>query len=292
MKITSLAQTGQRERTVAVGEFDGVHLGHREVINGSDTVLTFDPHPRAVVGEQGAPDLLTTIEQRADQIERLGVSELVVIHFDEEFSKMGADEFVESILVEKLGATRVSVGANFRFGSRAAGDPDTLRGDSRFQTRVVDLVSGDDGPVSSSRIRDLLRTGDIARATRLLGHRHEIRGKVIAGAKRGRELGYPTANLRLTDGCVVPAHGIYACTANGRKAVASLGVRPTFEDQGELLLEVHLLDFEGDLYGTELKVELVEHLREELEFADADQLIAQMDDDAKRARAALISHDQ
>lgn len=276
-----------RTRTVAVGEFDGVHLGHREVIRGSDTVLTFDPHPRAIVGGLGAPDLLTSLDERAALIEELGVDELVVIEFDEEFSRMTAPDFVESVLVGGLNASRVSVGANFRFGSRAAGDPDTLRADSRFETRVVDLVAGEDGPVSSSRIRDLLRAGDIGQANRLLGHHHQIIGPVVSGAQRGRELGYPTANVRLKDGHVVPALGIYACLANGRPAVASLGVRPTFENDGEVLLEVHILDFEGDLYGEQLHVELVDRLREERKFEDSAELIEQMDRDASDARALL-----
>lgn len=279
-----------RRRWVAVGEFDGVHLGHREVISGADTVLTFDPHPRAVVGGLGAPDLLTSAPQRAEIVSTLGVDELVTIPFDEAFSRMSAQDFISGILVERLGAQKVSVGANFRFGARAAGDPDTLRGDSRFETRVVDLVAGADGPVSSSRIRELIRAGDMPRAARLLGRNHEIWGEVVAGDQRGRELGYPTANLHLEKGLVVPAHGIYACTANGRPSVASLGVRPTFESDGERLLEVHVLDFDGDLYGVELRVSLYERLRDEVRFEGPDELVTQMRADEASARATLARH--
>ena len=285
MLITPLEQAADRRRSVAVGEFDGVHLGHREVISGSDTVLTFEPHPRAVIGSQGAPALLTTLEQKAKLVEELGVEEMIVVTFDQEFSQMTAEQFVDRVLVEQVRALKVSVGANFRFGNRAAGDPDTLRADSRFDTRVVDLVATADGPVSSSRIRDLIRDGDLETAKRLLGHNFEMVGNVVEGAKRGRELGYPTANVELNPALIAPADGIYACMANQLPAVASLGTRPTFETGGSRLLEVHLLDFKGDLYGQELHVEMLKRLRPELKFESGEELIAQMDQDSADAAA-------
>lgn len=290
MIMTDLSQVEPRPRKVAVGEFDGVHVGHRAVIEGSDTVLTFEPHPRAVVGPTGAPLLLTTLEQKREAISRLGVQELVVASFDIEFSRMTAERFVADVLIGALGATEVSVGANFRFGTKATGDADLLRANTTFETKVADIVSGDLGLISSSRIRGFIADGEIEAATAMLGRPFEMWGVVGHGEKRGRELGYPTANLRPQAGCVVPAFGIYACLANGHPAVASLGVRPTFEDEGEVLLEVHLLDFEGDLYGTELRVALLSRLRGEERFDSVDELIAQMDRDSAAAAEACRAH--
>ena len=292
MKVTPLSKVQARQRKVAVGEFDGVHIGHSAVISGSDTVLTFEPHPRAVVGPRGAPPLLTTLEQKADAIEGLGVDELVVATFDESFSRLSPEDFIEKVLVEALCATDVSVGSNFRFGARAAGDADLLLADKRFDARVADLVSSPLGPVSSSRIREAITEGDMESAAAMLGRNFEMRGTVVHGEKRGRELGYPTANIDPTPGCVVPTTGIYACLANGLPAVASLGVRPTFESNGRLLLEVHLLDFAGDLYGTELRIEMLSRLRGELAFAGADDLVAQMAIDSQMAADACAAHQQ
>jgi riboflavin kinase / FMN adenylyltransferase len=285
MNVTPLSQVDSRQRKVAVGEFDGVHIGHAAVITGSDTVLTFEPHPRAVVGPRGAPPLLTTLEQKADAIAELGVEELVVATFDESFSRLTPEQFIDQVLVDALGATAVSVGSNFRFGARAAGDAELLLADNRFSARVADLVGSPNGPVSSSRIREAVSGGEMAAAAAMLGRHFEMRGTVVHGEKRGRELGYPTANIDPTPGCVVPATGIYACFANGHPAVASLGVRPTFEANGRLLLEVHLLNFEDDLYGVEMKIEMIERLRGELAFAGADDLVAQMAADACAAQA-------
>ena len=290
MKVTALENVEPGHRKVAVGEFDGVHIGHAAVIAGSDTVLTFEPHPRAVVGPRGAPPLLTTLNQKIDAIAALGVGELVVASFDESFSRLSPAEFIDEVLIDALGATDVSVGSNFRFGSRAAGDAELLLADSRFSARVADLVGSSIGPVSSSRIRESVAAGDMEAAAVMLGRQFELRGTVVHGEKLGRQLGYPTANIDPTPGCAVPATGIYACLANGLAAVASLGVRPTFEQNGRLLLEVHLLDFDGDLYGTELKVEMLSRLRGELTFAGAEDLIAQMKIDAKMADEACATH--
>jgi len=290
MKVTPLTQAENRERKIAVGEFDGVHIGHAAVIEGSDTVLTFEPHPRAVVGPRGAPPLLTTLDQKIDAMAGLGVGELVIATFDESFSRLTPDQFIDEVLIAALGATDVSVGSNFRFGARAAGDAEMLLSDKRFSARVADLVGSSIGPVSSSRIRESVAAGEMESAAIMLGRSFEMRGTVVHGEKRGRELGYPTANIDPTAGCAVPATGIYACLANGHPAVASLGVRPTFEKDGRLLLEVHLLDFSGDLYGVELKVAMLSRLRGELAFAGADDLVAQMQIDAQMAADACAAH--
>ena len=290
MKTVELDRAERRPRRLAVGEFDGVHLGHQAVIADCDSVLTFEPHPRAVVGPRGAPPLLTTLPQKIDALEAFGVEELVIAPFNEAFSRMSPEEFIGSVLVDRLAATRVSVGANFRFGAKAAGDAAMLMDDDRFEARVVEIVGSELGGVSSSRIRELIALGDVEAAETLLTRPFEMRGTVVHGEKRGRELGYPTANIEPDPKCATPPNGIYACLANGRPAVASLGVRPTFESKGRLLLEVHLLDFAGDLYGLEMKVDLIRRLRGELAFESADELIAQMALDCDDAAAACSVH--
>ena len=214
---------------MAVGEFDGVHLGHREVIAGSDTVLTFEPHPLAVVRPEAAPRLLTSLDAKAELIAELGVAELVLIPFDERFAAQTPQEFIDHVLVERLCATHVSVGENFRFGHRAAGDTDMLAADPRFDTRVVALVEVDGEIVSSSHIRALVSAGDVEHAARFLGAPFQLRGEVVTGDRRGRELGFPTANIVPDEQFVCPGHGVYAARADGRcAAVSASGVRPTF----------------------------------------------------------------
>src|SRR3954453_24002792 len=186
MKVTWLPDAEKRPRRVAVGEFDGVHLGHRAVIGDADTVLTFDPHPRAVVAPDAAPKLLTPLPVKADIVAGLGVRELVVIPFDGAFAAQSPQAFIDDVLVGILGAQQVSVGENFRFGHRARGDAELLRAQTAFTTRVVELVEADGGVVSSSRIRELVETGDIPGANRLLGAPFALRGDVAHGDKRGR----------------------------------------------------------------------------------------------------------
>ena len=285
MKVTRLPDVERgRVRAVAVGTFDGVHLGHREVIAGSDSVLTFDPHPVSIVAPQHTPKLLTTPERKAELIASLGVREMIVIPFDSAFAARSADEFIEQVLVEALGATQVAIGENFRFGNRAQGDPRLLAADGRFQTVVHDLLEVDGEIVSSSHIRGLLLAGEVARANRLLGSRFRLCGEVAHGDKRGRELGYPTANLIPDESLACPGHGVYACLADGRPAAVSIGVRPTFQTGRGELIEAYLLDFEGDLYGSTLCLEFLERLRGERRFESADALVEQMRRDVARTR--------
>jgi len=195
VKAIRLSDVQPRARRVAVGTFDGVHLGHREVIRGADTVLTFEPHPTQIIRPGAAPKLLTDPTRKAQLIETLGVQELVVIEFDRAFAARSAQEFVDDVLVGTLGATHVSVGENFRFGHKARGDADLLAADERFQTRVVRLLEIDGEVVSSSHIRGLVLGGAIEYAGQLLGDPFTLAGTVVHGDERGRELGYPTANL-------------------------------------------------------------------------------------------------
>ena len=290
--ITRLPDVAPRPRRVAIGTFDGVHRGHREVIAGMDTVVTFDPHPVSVVAPHAAPRLLTTLERKAELVGEAGAQELVVVPFDREFAARSAESFVDDVLVGRLRATHVSVGENFRFGHRAQGDADRLHADPRFETRVVPLLEVDGEIVSSSHIRGLVLGGAIEYAGELLGAPFTIDGPVAHGDARGRTLGFPTANLIPAEGHVLPAHGVYACrarTGDGRWHVAAtnVGVRPQFVTGRGELIEAHILDFHGDLYGTPLRVEFRKRLRGERRFASVDALVAQMHRDCDEARALL-----
>jgi len=285
---TALQDAPQRPRQLAVGEFDGVHVGHREVIRGADAVLTFEPHPRAVITPDAAPKLLTTLDVKAELVESLGVSELVVIHFDREFAALSPEAFIDDVLVRRLGATHVSVGENFRFGHRARGDAAMLAAHPGFETRVAPLVEADGEIVSSSRIRGLIAAGDIEHANHFLGAPFQLRGAVVAGDRRGRELGVPTANVVPDERLAYPGHGVYAARANGDVAAAvNVGVRPQFQTGRGTLIEAHLIDWDGDLYDSELKLEFLGRLRGERRFPTVDALVEQMrrDIDATRAIA-------
>jgi riboflavin kinase / FMN adenylyltransferase len=284
VRITRLPDVERRERRVAVGSFDGVHLGHREVIRGSDSVLTFDPHPSAIVAPQHTPKLLTPLDVKAELVEALGVEEMIVIPFDAEFAKRGPEEFIEDVLVGTLGATYVSVGENFRFGNRAKGDPQMLAEDERFSTRVTPLLEVDGEIVSSSHIRGLVLAGEVEPASRFLGTSFQMRGEVVSGDQRGRELGFPTANLVPDDAFVCPGHGVYACLADGRPAAVDVGVRPTFVTGRGELVEAYILDFQGDLYGKQMRLDFLSRLRGERRFQSAEELVEQMHRDVERTR--------
>jgi len=288
MDIVWLPDAQERPRHLAVGEFDGVHAGHREVIRGADTVLTFEPHPRTVVAPDSAPKLLTSLDVKAELIAELGVRELVVIPFDGSFAAQSPEAFIEHVLIERLGARRVSVGENFRFGHRARGDVALLQAHGGFDTRVSRLVEIDGEIVSSTHIRGLVQAGDVASAARLLGTPFRMRGTGVHGDKRGRTLGSPTASLGPDPRLVVPDHGIYACRARVDGAVhvaaVNVGIRPTFKTGRGLLVEAYLLDFEGDVYGSELRLEFLTRLRGERRFDSVEALVAQMDRDVAETR--------
>lgn len=293
MRLTSLPEAEPRPRRIAVGEFDGVHLGHREVIRGCDTVLTFEPHPLRVVRPEAAPKLLTSLDVKAEVVAGLGIQELVVIPFDHTFANQSPQAFIDDVLVGRLGATHVSVGENFRFGHRAAGDPAMLAADERFTTRVVELIEVDGEAVSSSHIRALVLAGEVDVARRLLGAPFRMRGTVVPGDRRGRELGYPTANLVPDEALVYPGHGVYAALADGVCAAVNVGVRPTFGTGRGVLVEAYLIDRDVDLYGTTLTVEFLARLRGERRYQSVPALVAQMDRDVEQARqicaASLLS---
>ncbi len=288
--VTSLPEAEPRPRHVAIGTFDGVHLGHQAVIEGADTVLTFDPHPLEVIHPAALPKLLMPFGVKRDVIEGLGVRELVVIPFDREFAELSAEQFIEHVLIERLGATTVSVGENFRFGAKAKGDPEMLAARAEFETRVVPLVEVDGETVSSTRIRALVAAGDMAGARHCLGAPFMVEGTVVEGDQRGRELGFPTANIVPDDSLAIPGHGVFAAFADGVPAAVNVGVRPTFESGRGVLIETYLIDRSEDLYGRTLRVAFVERLRGEKRFPSIEELIAQMRidvDDAKRVCASF-----
>ena len=290
MKVVRLPDVLPRPRRVAIGTFDGVHVGHRKVIAAADTVVTFDPHPTAVVRPGAAPRLLTSPDRKTQLIASLGVQELVVIPFDVEFAGLSAREFVDQVLVDPLNATHVSVGENFRFGHKAQGDTDLLLADDRFETRVVELFEIDGEIVSSSHIRGLVLGGAVEYAGKLLGDPFTLIGEVAHGDKRGRELGYPTANLVPDAAFVTPGHGVYAAratTADGAvfASAVNVGVRPTFVTGRGELIEAYLIDFDGDLYDTRLELAFLKRLRGEKRFDSVGTLIDQMALDVQDARA-------
>jgi riboflavin kinase/FMN adenylyltransferase len=289
IEVTRLPDAEPARRHVAIGTFDGVHVGHRAVIDEADTVLTFEPHPLEILHPEAAPKLIMPFEIKRDVIEGLGVDELVVILFDEEFKRIEAEDFVRGVLIERLGAHRVSVGENFRFGSRARGDPEMLAAHDEFETRVVPLVEVDGETVSSSRIRALVAAGEVAAAARCLGAPFLLEGEVVEGDRRGQSLGFPTANLVPDDSLVAPGHGVYAGFANGEPAAINVGVRPTFKTGRGLLVEAYLIDFEGDLYGRQLRVAFIERLRGEKRFPEVEDLVAQMHRDVEEARELCAS---
>ena len=284
IEVTPLPRAEPRDRHVAVGVFDGVHLGHRAVSDDADTVLTFDPHPLQVIHPEAAPKLIMPFELKRDVIDGLGVEELVMIPFDRRFASIPADGFIDQVLLSRLGAKRVSVGENFRFGAKAKGDPEMLSGRGEFETTVVPLVEVDGETVSSTRVRALIAAGDVEGAMRCLGAPFMLQGEVVSGDRRGRELGFPTANVVPDDSLVPPGHGVFAAFANGHPAAVNVGVRPTFETGRGLLVEAYLIDRDDDLYGRQLRIAFIKRLRGERRFPSAEELVEQMKRDVEQAR--------
>jgi riboflavin kinase / FMN adenylyltransferase len=282
--VHSPAELERAERAVAIGTFDGVHRGHRAAIEATKregfrpSVVTFDPHPRLVLGYE--VQLLTTLSRRIELIEEVGVEDILVLDFTEALSQLEPEEFVSRIL-EPIGTRMVVAAETFRFGRGRKGDVHLLRG-MGIDVLEVPLVEG----VSSSRIRDLLGEGKTREAAALLGRPHELEGTVVSGDQRGGTLGFPTANLAVEPHLLVPPYGIYAGAALGGRAAISIGVNPHYGGS-ERRIEAFLLDFEGDLYGKELRIELWERLRDERAFESEDDLVRQIARDVAATRSAV-----
>jgi riboflavin kinase/FMN adenylyltransferase len=282
---------------VTIGAYDGVHRGHQFVIaslrrlasaGGFDSaVLTFDRHPAAVVRPASAPRLLTDLEQKLEILASTGVDHTVVLQFDEARASEEPEDFVRHVLVGAMAARVVVVGEDFHFGRRRRGNVALLVEMGRamgFQVAHVPLLGG----ISSTAVRRLLEAGDVAGAADLLGRPHEVRGVVERGDRRGRELGYPTANVAVPADILLPAPGIYAGWYGEHAAAISVGRRPTFHEGGSpVVLEAYLLDFTGDLYGQRASVSFVSRLRDEERYDSVDALVAQMGRDVEATRAAL-----
>jgi len=281
--VPSPAELEPAERAVAIGTFDGVHLGHKaalERLGGAglrSTVITFDPHPRIVLGYE--IQLISSLARRLELLEQAGVEETLVLEFTVEVARLEPEEFVERIL-GPLGARAVVAAESFRFGRRRRGDVALLR---ELGLDVLDVPSVEG--VSSSRIRDLLREGDVVAAAALLGRPAEVEGTVVAGDQRGGTLGFPTANLAVDPALLVPAYGIYAGFALGTRAAISIGVNPHYGGT-DRRIEAFLLDFEGDLYGDDVRVELWQRLRDERAFESEEELVAQIARDVEETRGA------
>ena len=297
---------------VTIGAYDGVHLGHRALLRDltarataaglSTVVVTFDRHPASVVRPDSAPKQLTDLEQKLELLADCGVERTLVVHFDEARAAESADDFVQEVLVDQLGARLVVVGEDFHFGHARRGNVELLRRSGEeygFEVVGVSLTGDGSAAVSSTRIRALLAAGDVEGAADLLGRHHELRGTVVRGDGRGGpELGFPTANLRLPDDIALPADGVYAGhyrreDGTVHRAAINVGRRPTFYEPGTapVLVEAYLLHFDGDLYGERARVSFARRLREEQRFDSVDDLIAQMRADVEATERVLASAD-
>jgi len=297
---------GDKGATVAIGNFDGVHAGHQAVIRlARDAmpdaplgVLTFEPHPREYFAPDAPPFRLMNAEARATRLKKLGVDVLYELNFNTQLAELTPEGFARNVISNGLGLRHVVVGADFCFGKGRAGTVEHLKDfgqDMGFGVTVADLVTAPSGAVSSTAIRSALSEGDPRRAAEMLGHWHRIEGPVIGGEQRGRELGYPTANMSI-DGLHPPKFGVYAVLidvldgpfAGSYHGAASIGVRPMF-GENHANLETFIFDFTGDLYGATVSVALIEFLRPEEKFDSLNALITQMDADCARARAILTT---
>ena len=290
---------------MTIGTFDGVHVGHRALIGRAveegrarglpSAVVTWERHPNATLRPERVPPALCTLGRKAELIEALGVEILAVLAFDSHLAATAPDDFAREVLAQGLGARCVVVGRGWRFGHRAAGDAALLANlgeELGFSVEEVGLMESSRGVVSSSRVRGAVAEGDLELASELLGRPFEVEGEVVRGAQRGRELGYPTANLGMDPGLAVPARGVYVgdSVVHGRQlgAAINVGFNPTFDDDvsAGIRVEVHLLDFDGDLYGRTLRVRFLRRLRDEVKFDRVEDLLEQMARDVKEARAS------
>ena len=289
-------------RAVAIGSFDGVHTGHQKVIGSAVTVgsargirsavVTFHPHPLEVLRPELAPPELSSLARKAALVEELGPDELIVIRFDAAFSQISADDFADHVLHDALDARYVSVGENFRYGHGARGTTETLADEGTrlgFDVEVAPLLRVGGEPVSSSRIRGLLADGAVEEAGSLLGRPPWLEGAVVRGDGRGRDLGFPTANLSPLPRTPLPATGIYAGSAHlpgsDHIAAISIGYNPTFTDSRDAVrIEAYLLDFDRDIYGSPIRLQLTHRLRDELRFDSVEALIEQLHRDVARTR--------
>ena len=283
---------------LAIGNFDGLHIGHQALLNKlcelakaqslTPAVMTFEPHPREFFTPLNAPARLSNLREKLEYFQHANVQKVFVCAFNQRFAAITSDEFMRNILRAQLNANTILVGEDFKFGAKRAGTVADFKS-NRFDLISMSRVDFNSERVSSTRVRDALFSGNLALATQLLGRHYSIAGRVVHGAKRGRELGFPTANIHMRH--ERPAlTGVYAVKLDGLNSVANLGVRPTIAGVSKLLLEVHVLDFNGDLYGKHVHVEFLHKIREEKKFDSLDMLKEQIATDIVVARDFFISH--
>jgi riboflavin kinase/FMN adenylyltransferase len=292
-----------KNAVITIGNFDGVHIGHQalfheviekaETIDGTSIAMTFDPHPIRVLKQNGDPPLITLYEQKAELIERTGIDVLICVPFTKAFASMSADQFIRNLLVEKIGMKAIVVGEDYTFGKNREGNLDMMRSygpECGFEVIVAHWIKaskGFTGRISSTKIRELVTDGLITEAEKMLGRHYQIRGQVVTGRDRGGKLlGIPTANINLHDE-LCPKTGIYAvtveCKGNRHKGAANIGYSPTFEDH-EFTVEVHILDFNDNIYGEKIRVNFIQRIRDEIKFSNISELIEQIKKDIAAAR--------
>lgn len=304
MKLFGPNSRPERGSVVTIGAFDGVHVGHRALIDSvkqqaselgcASAVVTFDRHPAAVVRPESAPKLLTDLDQKLELLSSTGIDYTFVIEFDEQRSSETAEQFIQEILVNRLNAHAVIVGHDFHFGKDRLGNVEMLRvaGENHgFDVQQKSAVASDGVVISSTEIRRTLVQGDVERASALLGRPYEVRGLVMMGDGRGRELGFPTANVHLSADILLPADGVYAGEyvmddGEVKKTAISLGTRPQFYEDGAVLLEAYVLDFDGDLYGHHAKIRFTHRIRGQQKFDSLDSLIAQIEADVAQVKSS------
>jgi riboflavin kinase / FMN adenylyltransferase len=304
--IKNLAEIKRDEKSViTLGTFDGLHLGHQQIVNevieksnqidGRNYLLTFDPHPRKVIPGRNDVRLLSTLDEKVEILDNLGLENLYIINFTMEFSKQSPEEFVKKYLIQGIGLTEIVIGYDHHFGKGRDGDFELLQslGDRyNFSVTLISEYSVDGEIISSTKIRNALLSGDVAKAGIMLGRKYSFKGTVVRGDGRGRKLGFPTANLSVdSEDKLIPAKGIYAaeCVVENEKyyGLLSLGSRPTFHDDGRIVPEFYIFDFDRDIYDEVMKVEMVEKIRDEEKFNSVDDLIAQMKKDEEVGRKIL-----
>ena len=292
-----------KNAVITIGNFDGVHIGHQalfheviekaETIDGTSIAMTFEPHPIRVLKQNGHPPLITLYEQKAELIERTGIDVLICVPFTEAFASLSADQFIRDLLIKKIGMKAIVVGEDYRFGKNREGNLDMMRSygpDYGFKVIVADWIKtsrGFTGRISSTKIRELITDGHMTEAGKMLGRYYQIRGRVVTGRDRGGKLlGIPTANINLYDE-LCPKTGIYAvtveCRGNHHNGVANIGYSPTFEDH-EFTVEVHILDFNDNIYGKKIRVNFIKRIRDEIKFSNISALIDQIKKDVAAAR--------
>jgi len=288
-----------RNPVVTLGNFDGIHLGHRRIfekvrqeagkIQGESVVITFEPHPLKILYPEQCPPLLTPFKKKMMLIEKTGVDKVLCIEFTRDFAEISPSEFVTSVLVEKVGAKKIIVGYNYRFGRGKSGNVESLKetcASFGIDVEVVDALTAMDTVVSSSKIRELIKEGEVEKASALLGRDYPVIGRVIEGTRKGHDLGFPTANLDMTEE-LYPKPGVYAVRAKWKEqclnGLANIGFNPTF-DANVLSLEVHLLDFDREIYGDEIQVYFIKRIRDEIRFSSISELIGQIRKDIEWAK--------